>query len=228
MKRSIEKIFLIIILFLTSVSSKAIASALLSKKCQVTPQIGDRAPQFSAQSTKGTITFPQDYTGKWVIFFSHPADFTPICATEFKKLARMLKTFDRLNTKLLGLSVDSAHTHDRWMKSLEKDLDESHRIDFPVIADTTRRIAHAYGMIHPRASTIQTVRSVYFIDPQGIVRAVFHYPITNGRNFDEIKRLLIALQTTDKKNVITPVNWQPGQKAITKLPKSKDALPEYQ
>lgn len=201
---------------------------LLSQKTKSVPRIGDSAPSFTAHSTKGKIMFPQDYAGKWVIFFSHPADFTPICETEFKKLAHMVKEFERLNTKLLGLSVDSASTHDRWMKNLEKNMDKNYRITFPVIADTSKKVAHAYGMIHPCASTTQTVRSVYFIDPKGTIRALFHYPITNGRNFDEIKRLLIALQTTDKKNIITPVNWQPGQQTLAKTKDRKDALPEYQ
>ena len=189
-------------------------------------RIGDQAPHFKADSTQGVISFPNAYAGKWVVFFSHPADFTPICATEFKKLASMVGELDKLNTKLVGISVDSAYTHAQWIKDLEKESDNKQKITFPVVADTNRTIAQAYGMIHPKASTTQTVRSVFFIDPKGVIRAIFYYPITNGRNFDEIKRLLVALQTTDAKQVITPANWQPGQKTITPIKEAKDAMPE--
>jgi peroxiredoxin 2/4 len=190
------------------------------------PGIGEKAPSFVAQSTKGAIHFPSVYKGKWVLFFSHPADFTPICETEFKNLASMFAEFKSLNTCLLGLSVDSAHTHERWIKNLEKDSKSAQKVYFPVISDVNREIARKYAMIHPSADEKQTVRSVYFIDPSGLIRAILHYPITNGRNFNEIRRLLIALQTTDKEDVITPANWQPGEDAIVNSGKHKDALPD--
>lgn len=216
----------------TTVALSCIAALLLVvqglQAQQCGPLIGDQAPHFKADSTQGTISFPEQYAGKWVLFFSHPADFTPICATEFKKLASMVNNLDKLNTKLVGISVDSAYTHAQWIQDLEKDIDNKQKITFPVVADTNRAIAKSYGMIHPKASATQTVRSVFFIDPKGVIRAIFYYPITNGRNFDEIKRLLVALQTTDAKQVITPANWQPGQQTITpqKEGEDKDAMPE--
>ncbi|MBA3954378.1 peroxiredoxin [Candidatus Dependentiae bacterium] len=217
------RIKIVAIVLSTMVNSLLIAQDSI-KSCG--PFIGDNAPHFKADSTRGTIAFPEQYTGKWVIFFSHPADFTPICTTEFKKLASMIGDLDKLNCKLVGISVDSAYTHDRWIKNLEKDIENKQKITFPVVADTSRRIAKSYGMIHPKASATQTVRSVFFIDPKGTIRAIFYYPITNGRNFDEIKRLLVALQTTDEKQVITPANWQPGQQAIKPKKEVKDALPD--
>jgi peroxiredoxin 2/4 len=191
------------------------------------PQIGDKAPAFVADSTKGVIRFPEDYKGKWVIFFSHPADFTPVCATEFKRFASLIPEFKKLNAELLGLSVDSKYTHAQWIRRLEAEMkqgtEEANKITFPVVSDTSKKIANQYNMIHPNENPTQTVRSVYFIDPKGTVRAIFYYPIANGRNFDEIMRLLIAMQTSDQSNVVTPANWEPGDKAIPKeLAKKED------
>lgn len=194
------------------------------------PQIGDVAPSFTAKSTKGIINFPTNFTGKWVIFFSHPADFTPVCKTEFKRLADLVTEFEKIHTKLIGLSVDPEYVHKIWEQSLEKELAKegkpSSKINFPVIGDADRSIAKKYGMIHPKESTKQTVRSVYFIDPKGIIRAIFYYPISNGRNFIEVKRLLQALQISNEKKVATPENWQPGQETISKEVLTKDLLPE--
>jgi peroxiredoxin 2/4 len=176
------------------------------------PRIGDKAPAFTAESNQGKVSFPGDMKGKWVIFFSHPADFTPVCATEFKKFASMVPQFKRLNTELLGISTDDRYMHGRWVEALEKET--RRKINFPIIADTDMKVARCYGMIHPNADTTKTVRAVYIIDPDGIVRALMYYPLTNGRSFKEIKRLLIALQTSDKNNVITPADWQPGQNTI--------------
>lgn len=194
------------------------------------PRIGDVVPSFKADSTEGTINFPADYAGKWIIFFSHPADFTPVCTTEFKRLAAMADEFKRLNTQLVGLSVDSAYTHKIWMSKLEKQMRKEGKrkrtISFPVIADTDMKIAKKYGMIHPHESKKQTVRSVFFIDPHGKVRAQLFYPIAIGRSFNEVKRLLVALQTADKKNVATPADWQPGKPTIAIEKVAKDVMPD--
>lgn len=192
------------------------------------PRIGDQAPAFKAKSTKGPIDFPADFKGKWIIFFSHPADFTPVCKTEFKKFAALIPEFEKLNTALVGISVDQEYTHEVWMRSIEKETEAETKkklpIKFPVIADPEKKVACLYGMIHPNESKEQTVRSVYFIDPQGKIRAIFYYPIANGRSFVEIKRLLIALQTTDKKKAATPADWQPGAPTISFKYVKKDIL----
>jgi len=177
------------------------------------PRIGDKAPAFTADSTEGIVNFPQDYEDKWVILFSHPADFTPVCETEFKKFASLIPEFKKLNTQLVGISVDSKYTHKEWMKKIDKDRE----IDFPVLADPDMKIVTLYGMIHPNESEKQTIRSVYFIDPDKKIRALLYYPIANGRSFDEIMRLLQAMQTVDKDpNAITPADWQPGDKVLDK------------
>lgn len=178
------------------------------------PQIGDKAPSFVGKSTHGTINFPEDYKGKWVIFFSHPADFTPVCETEFKRLAALVPEFEKLNTQLLGLSVDSTYMHQAWEASLEEK--GSKKIKFPIVGDLDKTISAEYGMIHPHESTDQTVRAVFFIDPYGIIRAIFYYPRSSGRSFTEVLRLLQSLQVTDKTGDATPSEWQPGKPTISK------------
>lgn len=183
------------------------------------PSIGSKAPAFKAETNLGNIDFPAEYTGKWVILFSHPADFTPVCTTEFKKLAKMVPEFEKLNAQLIGLSVDSKYIHGAWVKKLEKDMQakgEEREINFPIVADLDKKISKAYGMIHPNESKEQTVRSVLIIDPNGKVRVIFYYPISTGRSFNEIKRILQALQITDKLGVATPAEWKPGMPTITK------------
>ncbi len=183
------------------------------------PLIGDQAPSFKAKSTKGTIHFPEDYVGKWVILFSSPSDFTPVGETELKKLAHMGSDFDKLHTKLVTVCPDSKSMHQAWVNELEKSSGYfgwgKTRIEFPIIADEDRAIAQKYGMIHPNESTKQPVRSVYFVDPGSNVRAIIHYPIGTGRNFEEIKRLLQSLQTTDGRKVATPADWQPTKTSST-------------
>lgn len=202
---------------------------LLGDSCP--PRIKQPAPSFKGQSTNGPINFPQDFAGKWIIFFSHPADFTPVCTTEFKRLAQMADELKKkYDTEIVGLSEDTQYTHEIWMRNLEKQMQKEGKkkrtINFPVISDPKKRIAQLYGMIHPRESLEQTVRSVFIIDPQGLVRASFFYPIANGRNFNEIKRLLIAIQTADRDNVATPEDWKPGQKTIPKAAAMKDVMPD--
>ncbi len=187
------------------------------------PLIGDKAPAFEADSTQGPIRFPDDYSGKWVVFFSHPADFTPVCTTEFMTFSTMVDEFKALNAELLGLSVDSNFSHIAWLRSIRQiEFNGMKNVDvpFPVIADLKMDVAKKYGMLQPQASGTQAVRAVFLIDPEGTVRSLIYYPFSSGRNIDEIKRLLISLQTTDKFQVATPANWQPGEDVIVPPPGS--------
>lgn len=216
------------------------------------PLIGDIAPGFQARTTKGRINFPEDYKGKWVILFSHPADFTPVCTTEFIKCATMQEGFRQLNTELVGLSVDSLYSHISWLAAIKEKVEykgfKGIDIDFPIIEDLNMEIARKYGMIHPRASYTpeevldkleatggsfhfmesgtETVRAVFIIDPRTRIRAMLYYPLTNGRNMEEIKRLLVAMQISDRHNVQTPENWHPGEDVILPNPVSWDQAKE--
>lgn len=195
----------------------------ITESCPPTlPLIGDKAPAFMAETTQGIINFPEDYHGHWTILFSHPADFTPVCTTEFILFAQLADEFEALNTRLLGLSVDSLSSHIAWLYAIEEQvkfhgLDHIH-IPFPLIADLSQDIARKYGMIHPGSGTTKTVRAVFFIDPLGIIRTILYYPTTTGRNFDEILRILISLQTADAFGISTPANWRPGDDVITNNP----------
>lgn len=192
------------------------------------PLIGERAPEFKANTTQGPIHFPDDYKGHWVILFSHPADFTPVCTTEFMTFASMYDEFQALNTELIGLSIDSVHSHLAWVKSIEnykwkefKDL----KIKFPVIDDIKMNVANKYGMIHATSDT-STIRAVFIIDPDGIMRAILYYPASLGRNFQEIKRIIIGLQKNDEDEVALPANWQPGDEVIIPPPATADDIDE--
>lgn len=181
------------------------------------PLIGDPAPAFEANTTNGPISFPADYKGKWVILFSHPADFTPVCTTEFMTFATMQKEFADLNTELVGLSIDSIHAHIAWIekiKELEFNGMKNVEVNFPIIDDLSMNVAMRYGMIQPNQSETSAVRAVFIIDPKGIIRTILYYPQSTGRNFAELKRLIQALQKTDAEGVATPANWQPGDDAI--------------
>lgn len=181
------------------------------------PLINDDAPAFKAVTTQGEINFPQDYEGKWVILFSHPADFTPVCTTEFMTFASMIQEFKDLNTELIGLSVDSLYAHIAWLRKiqeLEWNGISKPEVTFPLIEDIKMDVARKYGIIQPGASTTQAVRSVFFIDPKGKIRAIIYYPLSLGRNFDEIKRVILALQKADADNCATPANWRPGDDVI--------------
>ena len=181
------------------------------------PLIGDKAPAFVARTTQGPINFPADYAGKWVILFSHPADFTPVCTTEFMTFASMIDQFKALNTELVGLSVDSIYAHIAWLRRI-KELEwknlKNIEVTFPLIEDITMDVAKKYGMIQPGQSTTQAVRAVFVIDPEGKIRLILYYPLSTGRNFDEIKRVILALQKADKDGVATPADWRPGQDTI--------------
>jgi peroxiredoxin (alkyl hydroperoxide reductase subunit C) len=188
------------------------------------PLIGDAAPEFSAKTTQGQINFPADYKGKWVILFSHPADFTPVCTTEFMTFAYMQEDFRKLNTELVGLSIDSIYAHIAWLRTIKEKIEYKNmkniEVNFPVIEDISMDVAKKYGMVQPNASATQAVRAVFVIDPKAIVRAVIYYPLSNGRNMDEIKRLILALQKSDKEGIATPANWQPGDDVIIPPPGS--------
>lgn len=185
------------------------------------PLIGDKAPAFQALTTNGTVNFPEDYKGKWVLFFSHPSDFTPVCTTEFMTMASMKEEFSQMNVELLGLSVDSLYSHIAWIRKIEElewnDM-KNIKIDFPVIADLNTKVSTLYGMLQPNVSSTQAVRAVFIIDPEGIIRSIVYYPLTTGRNFDEIKRMIQALQKSDETHNSTPANWRPGDDLIISTP----------
>ena len=182
------------------------------------PRIGDKAPSFKAVTTQGEISFPEDYSGKWVILFSHPADFTPVCTSEFMTFATMEKQFEEANCKLVGLSVDGLYSHIAWLRTIKDKIEykgmKNVEVNFPLIEDITMNVAKAYGMIQPNEDTTKAVRAVFFIDPKGIIRAIIYYPLSLGRNFEELYRVIIALQTADEFNVATPADWQPGDDVI--------------
>ncbi len=181
------------------------------------PLIGDEAPAFIATTTQGVINFPADYKGKWVILFSHPADFTPVCTTEFMTFASMLEEFKALNTELVGLSVDSLYAHIAWLRKIQELEWKNFKhvnVTFPLIEDIKMDVAKKYGMIQPNASGTQAVRAVFVIDPKGKIRTILYYPLSTGRNFDEIKRIILALQKADKDGVATPADWRPGDDTI--------------
>lgn len=188
------------------------------------PLIGEQAPAFTAKTTVGDVNFPDDYKGKWVVLFSHPADFTPVCTTEFMTFAAMQDQFQALNCELLALSIDSVYSHIAWLRTITEKIEykgmKNVVVSFPVIADVTMEVAKKYGMLQPSASTTQAVRAVFIIDPQAKVRAILYYPMSNGRNIDEIKRLVIGLQTADQYKVATPANWQPEDDVIVPPPGS--------
>lgn len=182
------------------------------------PLIGDDAPAFEAVTTQGIIKFPEDYKGKWVILFSHPADFTPVCTTEFITFASMIDEFKALNTELIGLSVDSLYAHIAWLRTIQEKIEwKGHKnveVTFPLIEDIRMDVASKYGMIQPNQSNTQAVRAVFIIDPKAKIRTILYYPLSTGRNFDEIKRIILALQKADTEGVATPADWRPGDDVI--------------
>ncbi len=179
------------------------------------PRLNAPAPDFKAVSTHGEISL-SDYLGKWVVLFSHPADFPPVCTTEFVEFARRFDDFQARNVQLIGLSIDSVYAHIAWVRNIEQNFGVS--VKFPVIADLDMKVAMSYGMIHPGAANTATVRCVFIIDDKGMVRAMIYYPLSNGRNIDEVVRIIDALQTHEKYKVATPANWQPGDMVIVPPP----------
>lgn len=193
---------------------------------QSLPLIGDAAPEFTASTTNGKIKFPDDFAGKWVVFFSHPADFTPVCTTEFIEFQNNLKEFEKINTTLLGLSVGGLTSHLGWFDAISK-MQNGTNITFPLIDDLNMNVAKLYGMIQAGASDTHAVRAVFIIDPNGIIRTVLYYPASLGRNMSEIWRILVALQTADAFGVATPANWTPGDEVLTPAPTSASELREH-
>ncbi|HEY9282742.1 MAG TPA: peroxiredoxin [Pyrinomonadaceae bacterium] len=181
------------------------------------PRINEVAPDFEAKTTHGLLRL-SDLRGKWVVLFSHPADFTPVCSTEFVEFARRSDEFKQRNAQLVGLSVDSVTAHIAWIRNMQEHFDV--KIDFPVIADLDTKVAQRYGLIHPGASETATVRAVFIIDDKGVVRALIYYPMSLGRNIDEILRAVEALQTADANACATPANWKPGEKVIVPPPQT--------
>ena len=183
-----------------------------------------RPPHSKQKPPQGPISFPEDFKGKWVVFFSHPADFTPVCTTEFMTFANMADEFEKLNCKLLGLSIDSTYSHIAWLRTIKEKIEyngmKGIEVNFPVISDLTMEVSKAFGMLQPAASNTQAVRAVFIIDPKAIVRAILYYPLSNGRNMDEVKRLLIAMQHSDEHGIATPANWQIGDDVIVPPPGS--------
>ncbi|MEE9391740.1 MAG: peroxiredoxin [Planctomycetota bacterium] len=187
------------------------------------PRLNEPAPSFHADTTHG-IRKLEDYVGKWLVLFSHPADFTPVCTTEFLAFAERAPMFQKVNCELLGLSIDSKFAHIAWMRNMKENFDIE--IPFPIIEDLSMRVANAYGMIQPGASDTSAVRATFVIDPDGVLRAMFYYPMTNGRSIDEILRLVQALQISARHKVATPENWQPGEKVICPPPQTLDEARE--
>jgi peroxiredoxin (alkyl hydroperoxide reductase subunit C) len=182
------------------------------------PRIGEKAPSFKAVTTQGEINFPEQYSGSWVILFSHPADFTPVCTSEFMTFASMEDTFAKANCKLVGLSVDGLYSHIAWLRTIREKIEykgmKNVEVKFPLIEDISMDIARQYGMIQPGESSTKAVRAVFVVDPKGIIRTILYYPLSLGRNFDELYRIIVALQTADVFSVATPADWRPGDDVI--------------
>lgn len=182
------------------------------------PRIGDNAPSFKAVTTQGPINFPEDYKGSWVILFSHPADFTPVCTSEFMTFASQEEKFNNANCKLVGLSVDGLYSHIAWLRTIKEKIEyngmKDVEVKFPLIEDITMEVAKKYGMMMPGESSTKAVRAVFFVDPKGIIRAIIYYPLSLGRNFDELYRALVAMQTADAFSIATPADWRPGDDVI--------------
>jgi len=182
------------------------------------PRIGDKAPAFKAVTTQGEIDFPAQYAGEWVILFSHPADFTPVCTSEFITFASMEDQFADAGCKLVGLSIDGLYSHIAWLRTIKEKIEykgmKNVEVNFPLIEDITMEVAKKYGMIQPNEDSTKAVRAVFFIDPKGIIRTMIYYPLSLGRNFDELYRVLQALKTADAFDVATPADWRPGDDLI--------------
>jgi peroxiredoxin 2/4 len=191
---------------------------IMEEQVYAMPRIGEKAPEFKAVTTQGDINFPSDYKGSWVILFSHPADFTPVCTSEFMTFATMEKQFNDLNCKLVGLSVDGLYSHIAWLRTIKEKIEykgmKNVEVMFPLIEDITMEVAKKYGMMMPGESNTKAVRAVFVIDPKGIIRTVLYYPLSLGRNFDEMYRIIIALKTADEFKIATPADWRPGDDVI--------------
>lgn len=193
------------------------------------PVIGDIAPAFTAVTTQGEMNFPKDYYGKWVVLFSYQMDFSPVCTTELMTFASIRKEFEELQVELIGLSIASVSSHIAWLRKCKelvwKDIKHV-EISFPLIADVSMQVAKTYAMLHENTSKTQTVRAVFVIDPEAKIRAILYYPFSVGRSIQEIKRIVVALQKTDRENAATPADWMPGEDVILPPPKTSDEAAE--
>lgn len=189
---------------------------------QSMPRIGDLAPDFEAVTTKGKIKLSDYASDKWIVLFSHPADFTPVCTTEMSGFAERKSEFDEMNTELIGLSIDSIHSHLAWVNNVREKTGVY--FDFPIIADIDMKVSKRYGMLQPNESETSSVRAVFFIDPKKKIRLIMYYPLNVGRNMDEIIRVLRALQVSDENGVAMPLNWKPGDKVIVPPPKTLEEM----
>ena len=187
------------------------------------PRLGEKAPEFEAPTTHGVLKL-SDFKGSWLIIFSHPADFTPVCTTEFMAFAQLYPDLKKRGVELLGLSVDSVTSHIAWIRNIEEKTGV--KIPFPVIADLNKDVSMKFGMVHPGQSKTETVRCVFVIDPNQVIRLILYYPLTTGRNMDEILRVIDALQTTDANKVATPANWRPGDMVIVPPPSTQEMAEE--
>lgn len=193
----------------------------MSETISTFPHLNEPAPDFKAKTTHGDRSL-SDYKGKWLILFSHPADFTPVCTTEFIGFQKHAGTFRSMNCELIGLSIDSLYSHLAWVQNIKEKFGVE--ISFPIIEDIKMDVARAYGMVHPGAADTQAVRATFFIDPNGILRAMVYYPMSNGRSIDEFLRLLQAMQTSDANKIATPEGWSPGCDVIVPPPKTAEAV----
>ena len=193
----------------------------MEKNEQQLPRLGEPVPAFEAMTTRGKISFPADYKGKWVILFSHPADFTPICTSEVLTFGARTAEFRALNCELIGLSVDSRNSHIAWLRTIREKIEyrgmKDIKVEFPIIDDVSMKVANLYGMIQPGESQTAAVRAVFFVDPEGKLRAMIYYPLALGRNFEEIKRVLVGLQSIDAFGVAMPADWRPGDEVIVPM-----------
>lgn len=196
----------------------------LSSQPTSMPRIGDKAPDFESVTTTGKLKFSEYNKGSWVVFFSHPADFTPVCTTEMSGFAKEKKFFEDRNAKLMGLSIDSIHAHIAWVNAVHEKTGVL--FEFPIVADIDMSVSRLYGMLQPGESETAAVRAVFIMDPEGKVRLIMYYPLNVGRNMEEIKRALIALQTSDEFKCAMPLDWKPGEKVIVPAPKTIEALAE--
>lgn len=187
------------------------------------PRLGEKAPDFDAVTTHGNLKL-DDFKGNWLILFSHPADFTPVCTTEFIAFAEISPDLQKRGVELLGLSVDSVSSHIAWVRNVEEKTGV--KIPFPIIADLNKEVSLAYGMVHPGQSKTETVRCVFIIDDKQIIRTILYYPLSTGRNMQEIIRIVDALQTTDANGVATPANWKPGDKVVVPPPNTQEGAEE--
>jgi peroxiredoxin 2/4 len=220
-----KKLILTIIVFSMMVMHSFAQDSDMVRKDTRIPLIGENAPSFSAETTKGKLNFPDDYFGKWKILFSHPAAFTAVCSSELLELANMQDAFEKLGTKLVVMSTDGLSSHIEWVKSLETINYKDHgfiKINFPLVSDPNLEISRKYGMIHSFSSTTKDIRGVFIIDGNNKIKALFFYPMNVGRSTDEILRTLKALQASEDKNYLMPANWEPGQDVLLRSPRTTE------